>query len=168
VDAFFGFRQRWMMAGEAAGALACGLFSYWWMENHKAAPAWIATRFPPAWARASLLPLSSVMAHARDHKFPLPLGEGQGEGRHRRAHGNPSIGNRLARPFSRAVFLRLLAFGCWLSFSTGLTQTVQGTFPVKVLHLSLLTMLAMQPSCVWPVDISPAIWRRADRIGNSP
>ncbi len=32
---FFGYRQRWLVAGEAVGALACGLFSYWWIAQSR-------------------------------------------------------------------------------------------------------------------------------------
>ncbi|MGD0655504.1 MAG: MFS transporter [Thermoguttaceae bacterium] len=151
---FFGFRQRWLVAGEAIGALACGLFSYWWMENHAESLRWIGYAIPAglgAWFMiAAIVPL-----------WMMPKAE-------KVVHKRPAIDwKSLARPFTDSRFLRLLLFGCWFSFSTGLTQTMQTTFPAQVLHVALLTMLAVQTAMrLGQLSISPALGRMIDRVGN--
>ena len=73
----------------------------------------------------------------------------------------------LARPFADSRFLRLLLFGCWFSFSNGLTQTMQTTFPARVLQVSLMMMLAVSTAMrLGQLGISPALGRMCDRIGN--
>ncbi|MGA2798382.1 MAG: MFS transporter [Thermoguttaceae bacterium] len=151
---FFGFRQRWLVAGEAIGALACGLFSYWWIENHAESLRWIGYAIPAglgAWFMiAAIVPL-----------WMMPKAE-------KIVHKRPAIDwKSLAGPFAESRFLRLLLFGCWFSFSNGLTQTMQTTFPARVLHVSLLTMLAVSTAMrLGQLSISPALGRMCDRIGN--
>jgi sugar phosphate permease len=43
---FFGLRERWLVAGEAAGAIACGVFAESWRSMYPKSSHWIATRFP--------------------------------------------------------------------------------------------------------------------------
>ena len=59
---FFGHRERWLVAGEAVGALACGLFSYWWINISKPIRSkWIGYAIPAglgAWFMiAAIVPL---------------------------------------------------------------------------------------------------------------
>ncbi|MGA2061290.1 MAG: MFS transporter [Thermoguttaceae bacterium] len=151
---FFGFRQRWLVAGEAIGALACGWFSYWWIKNHAESLQWIGYAIPAglgAWFMiAAIVPL-----------WMMPKAE-------KVTHKRPAIDWKLlTRPFTDSRFLRLLLFGCWFSFSNGLTQTMQTTFPAKVLQVSLLTMLAVSTAMrLGQLSISPALGRMCDRIGN--
>jgi Na+/melibiose symporter-like transporter len=73
----------------------------------------------------------------------------------------------LARPFIDGRFLRLLLFGCWFSFSNGLTQTAQTTYPARILQVSLLAMLALQTAMrLGQLSVSPALGRMADCVGN--
>jgi hypothetical protein len=73
----------------------------------------------------------------------------------------------LARPFTDSRFLRLLLFGCWFSFSNGLTQTVQTTYPAKVLQISLLAILAVSTGMrLGQLSICPKLGRMTDRMGN--
>jgi MFS family permease len=151
---FFGFRQRWLVAGEAIGTLACGSFSYWWMENHTEPLRWIGYAIPAglgAWFMiAAIVPL-----------WMMPRAETISRTRRR------IDWKSLARPFADGHFLRLLLFGCWFSFSNGLTQTMQTTFPAKVLQVSLLTMLAVSTAMrLGQLSVSPALGRMTDRIGN--
>ena len=75
----------------------------------------------------------------------------------------------IARPFADNRFLRLLLFGCWFSFSNGLTQTVQTTYTAQVLQISLLAILSVQTGMrLGQLCISPALGRMTDRIGNLP
>ena len=151
---FFGFRQRWLVAGEAIGALACGWFSFWWIGNHTESLRWIGYAIPAglgAWFMiAAIVPL-----------WMMPKAE-------KIVHKRPGVNwKSLARPFADSRFLRLLLFGCWFSFSNGLTQTMQTTFPARVLQVSLFTMLAVQTAMrLGQLSISPGLGRMTDRIGN--
>jgi MFS family permease len=155
---FFGHRERWLVAGEAVGALACGLFSYWWTSAYKEYPhiKWIGYAVPAAigaWFMiAAIIPL-----------WLMPRAEAVQ--RAQRLVDWKSI----ARPFTDGRFLRLLLFGCWFSFSNGLTQTVQFTYPDKVLGISLFAMLAVQTGMrLGQLSVSPMLGRMTDRIGNRP
>ena len=75
----------------------------------------------------------------------------------------------LAKPFTDSRFLRLLLFGCWFSFSNGLTQTVQYSYPKVILNISLLAMLAVSTGMrLGQLSICPMLGRMTDRIGNVP
>ncbi|MGD0517891.1 MAG: MFS transporter [Thermoguttaceae bacterium] len=153
---FFGRRQRWLLAGEAIGAIGCGLFSYWWMGAHKVYPHlnWIGYAIPAelgAWFMiAAIVPL-----------WLMPEVETVSRTR-------PGVDwKSLAKPFADNRFLRLLLFGCWFSFSNGLTQTVQYSYTKEILNISLLAMLAVQTAMrLGQLSISPALGRMADRVGN--
>jgi len=72
-------------------------------------------------------------------------------------------------PFRDARFLRLLAFGCWLSLFNGLTQSAQNYFPIHVLGISLLTSLSLHTgTSLGQWAVSPRVGRLADRLGNRP
>ncbi len=153
---FFGLRERWLVTGEALGALACGLFSYWWIDAYKAYPhlKWIGYAIPAglgAWFMiAAIVPLW-LMPPAETLSPTRQLVDWKS----------------LLRPFVDGRFLRLLLFGCWFSLSNGLTQTVQFTYPDQVLGVSLLAMLSVQTVMrLGQLSTSPSLGRMADRIGN--
>jgi MFS family permease len=153
---FFGFRERWMVAGEAAAAIACGLFTYWWTTAHSEEPQlkWIGYAISAGMGAcfmiAAIVPL-----------WMMPRAEAV-------SRMSPSIDwKALAKPFTDNRFLRLLLFGCWFSFSNGLTQTVQYSYPKEILKISLLAILAVQTGMrLGQLSISPALGRMADRVGN--
>jgi MFS family permease len=155
---FFGYRQRWLVAGEAIGAMGCGLFSYWWIGMYTDYPhmKWIGYAIPAglgAWFMiAAIVPL-----------WLMPRAEAVS--RTRRTIDWKS----LTRPFTDNRFLRLLVFGCWFSFSNGLTQTVQYSYPKDILNISLLAMLAVSTFMrLGQLSISPWLGRMADSMGNVP
>ena len=62
----------------------------------------------------------------------------------------PSIDWRsLGKPFHRQPFFAFAVVRLLVSFSNGLTQTMQDTFPNKVLQVSLLRCLPCKPACAW-------------------
>jgi MFS family permease len=152
---FFGNRERYLVAGEAVGALACGLFSYCWIAVYSqtkwigyAASAGVGACF----MIAAIVPLMKMPRAEAASPIARPLDL-----------------RSIAAPFADARFLRLLVFGCWFSFANGLTQTVQFTYPERILGISLLTMLALQTGMrLGQLGVSPALGRMADRIGNVP
>jgi predicted MFS family arabinose efflux permease len=62
--------------------------------------------------------------------------------------------------------LRLLLFGCWLSFFNGLFETPQNMFP-KALGLGVWVMLWLKTTTrVGQIAVGPWAGRLADRLGN--
>jgi len=155
---FLGRRERWMVAGTAAGALTCGLFTWWWRSTFTDLPSWIAYVIPTVvggcFMIASLLPLARIprLASSPTVRFGATL-------------------EAILAPFSDRRFLRLLLFGCWFSLSNGLTQSAQYSYPRQILaaEILVLAMLAMQTGMrLGQLAVSPLLGRLADRVGNRP
>ena len=151
---FLGRRERWMVAGQAAAMLASGLFAWEWHAVHPELPPWIGYAVP-AMVGAGFL-IASVV--------PLVLMPRAGTG----IGPQTTMSLRaMMAPLVDGRFLRLLAFGCWISFFNGMAQSPQNVFPKSVLHLSLFTMLALRVGLrlgQWP--LGPGVGRWADRLGN--
>jgi MFS family permease len=74
---------------------------------------------------------------------------------------------RLAAPFLDRQFLSLVLFGCWFSFSNGVTQTAQNIYPKSALKLSLFAAMALPTAMrLGQLAVSPWLGRIADRWGN--
>ena len=85
------------------------------------------------------------------------------------APGAQSAWAKLGKPFGSRRFWALLAFGGWFSFANGITQTLQFSYPQKVLHVGILMMLAVQTMMRGgQFGVSPALGRAADRFGAKP
>jgi MFS family permease len=70
-------------------------------------------------------------------------------------------------PFLDRPFLALILFGCWFSFSNGVTQAAQNIYPKSVLGLSLFVAMAMSTGMrLGQLAVSPWLGRIADRWGN--
>ena len=155
---FLGRRQRWIVIGEAAGAL-CGAAMVWkWQSLHPEQPRWIAYVVPAVVGGclmiAALVPLILMPRAASSRTV-------------RRGATLRSI----VAPFSDRRFLRLLLFGCWFSLSNGLTQSAQFSYPKLLLGaviapVVLLTAQTGMRLGQWAV--SPWMGRLADRFGNRP
>jgi hypothetical protein len=75
----------------------------------------------------------------------------------------------LLAPFSDRRFLRLLLFGCWLSFSNGVTQMTQNVYPGWELKVGLFVMLFLKTGMrLGQWTLSPRLGGVADRVGNRP
>ncbi len=153
---FLGRRERWMVTCQATAMLAAGLFSYWWKQVCSADSRWLAYAIP-AVVGAQLLLLAVV---------PLGLMP-------QAAGGSPAASKRTLRdlllPLRDGRFLRLVVFGCWLSFFNGLTQSPQNMYPYFVLGIDLFFMLGLRTAMrVGQLAVSPWVGRQADRWGNRP
>jgi MFS family permease len=74
---------------------------------------------------------------------------------------------QLVAPFLDRPFLALILFGCWFSFSNGLTQAAQNIYPKSVLGLSLFIAMALPTGMrLGQLVVSPWLGRIADRWGN--
>jgi MFS family permease len=75
----------------------------------------------------------------------------------------------MAAPWRDARFWPLLIFGCWLSFSNGLTQAAQNIYPKDVLVLGLFALAVMRTSMQFgQMGFSAWAGRFSDRYGNRP
>lgn len=153
---FFGRRQRWMLAGQASAMVAAGLFSSLWQIHHPLAPRWVSYAIPAvlgaAFMLAALGPLAVMPEPSARRPLPqrIPLAD-------------------LIAPLMDFRFVRFLAFGCWFSFFNGITQSVQVSYPGRVLGLDLAAMLTMQTGMrLGQLAVSPRLGRVADRWGNKP
>lgn len=152
---FLGRRDRWMVTGQAVGFAACGLFTFYWRQFHSQQPemAWIGYAISAALGAALLIsavaPLVAMPGIAPRHFEPL----------------GDAFRSILA-PFADRRFLRLLAFGCWLSLANGITQPAQD-LTHKYVGISLLVLLLLQTGMrcgQWTV--APWLGRLADHLGN--
>ena len=155
---FLGVRQRWMVAGQAVGMAACGLFAYYWKRNYPELKDqwWIAYAVPVGLGAAVMI---AALA-------PLARMPGLGAARAIPARVTAAL---IARPFSDRRFLRLVLFGCWFSFFNGLTAPLHDLYPKQVLHIDLLVILGLSTAMrCGQLAIGPWAGRMADRFGNRP
>jgi MFS family permease len=153
---FLGRRERWFVAGQAVAAIDAGLFVWGFTLAHPGVHGWIAYAIPAciggAFMVAALAPLGlmppATMPMATQKTAPL---------------------RSLLKPFGDARFLRLLAFGCWVSFFNGVTQSAQNYYPMQILGVSLFLSLALQTGMrMGQWTVSPWFGTLADRLGNRP
>ena len=182
---FLGRRERWMLAGQIPAMLLTGLFSYYFKSCLP--PAWqslspsaetLGYLIPAALGVCFLLlavaPLAS-MPHvnvAGTRRVPSAKGGGN-SGRHTACAcyltRRQRLGSlrQLAAPFLDRPFLALILFGCWFSFSNGVTQAAQNIYPKSVLKLSLLAAMVLPMGMrLGQLAVSPWLGRIADRWGN--
>ncbi|MCC6126271.1 MAG: MFS transporter [Pirellulales bacterium] len=172
---FFGRRERWLVAGEAAAAIACGWFAWEWCLHYPKSQHWIGYAIPAGFGAlfilAAIVPLrrmpraerSADNANCND-PHPVPA-----KGRPGETTRNAYSWNRLWKPLGDRAFLAFLLFGCWFSAANGITQTVQNSYPKQVLQVGLFLMLAVQTGMrLGQIGVSPYLGRAADRFGNKP
>jgi len=153
---FLGRRQRWMLVGQIVAMVAAGLFVWYWKNHYPSRPAWLAyallAEVGAALMLAAVLPLASMpgLSPRSRAKTTTPL-------------------RAMLAPLADTRFLRLVLFGCWVSFVNGLTQSAQYHYPIEVLGLGLVTMLLLRTGMrCGQVVVSPWMGRLADRWGNRP
>jgi len=153
---FLGRRERWMVAGQAATMLAAGLFTWGWHELHPHWPRWIAyavaAEVGVVFLLAAVVPLALMPRLAPGPRLDV---------------GHMLRG--LIAPLGDRRFVGLLVFGCWFSFSNGITQSAPLSYPAQVLGVSLMVMLSLRTGMrLGQFAASPALGRRADLAGNRP
>jgi MFS family permease len=155
---YLGRRQRWMVAGTAAAALAAGFFAWGWHACWPDAPRWIPyglmAELGACFMLAALSPMASMPACV-------------GKTRHVATQRNNAASWKT--PFRDGRFLRLLLFGCLFSLVNGVTQSAQNYYPLHILGVSLFVSLALQTGMnLGQCGVSPWLGRMADRRGNRP
>ncbi|MEN6367319.1 MAG: MFS transporter [Thermoguttaceae bacterium] len=160
---FLGWRERWLVAGQAGASVAAGLIAWKFSEWFPEVPAWkvyaVLGELGAMGMIASLVPLGLMPERPKNDARRRLSGPGDGE----------KGFSRWVVPFRDARFLRLLAFGCWFSFFNGLTQSAQNYYPMQVLGISLLLSLTAQTGMrLGQCGVSPWLGELADRRGNRP
>ncbi len=89
------------------------------------------------------------------------------------AEGTCSAGDvaaqAVAQPWRDRRFWWLLAFGCWVAWFNGLTQSAQNIFPRAVLRFDLLPLQFMQTMMrLGQMSLGPWVGRASDRHGCRP
>lgn len=155
---FFGWRERWLVAGQAASAIVAGLFVWGVAQTYPNVAPWvpygIASALGAMFMLAALIPLMAMPSVvARDVN--------------QRVETWNVIG--WLEPFKNPRFWPFLAYGCWFSFFNGVTQSAQNYYPMQVLGVSLILSLSVQTAMRFgQLGISPRIGAWADRWGNRP
>jgi Na+/melibiose symporter-like transporter len=183
---FLGRRERWILAGQIPAMLFAGLFSYKFKSLlllasvSRLAPSAEALGYLiPAALGAGFLLLAVVPLAAMPHvnvagtgRVP-PVASSILGGRHTACAcylpGRARLGRlrQLVAPFLDRPFLALILFGCWFSFSNGVTQAAQNIYPKSVLGLSLFVTMALSTGMrLGQLAVSPWLGRIADRWGN--
>jgi MFS family permease len=153
---FLGRRERWMVAGQAVGMLAAGLFVWGCHATHPQVPRW------QAYAVTAVVGACFMLAAL------VPLAAVPGAMHSRIVQRGASLASLLA-PFGDRRFRRLLLFGCWLSFSNGVTQMTQSVYPGWELGMGLFVMLALKTGMrLGQWTMGPRLGAAADRVGNRP
>jgi MFS family permease len=161
---FFGWRQRWTVAGTAAAAIDAGLFVWGISQRYPHLPKWIpygvTAIIGAGFMLLALVPLISMPSCttrlADTAVRPRP-------------QSDDAPAASWTTPFRDPRFLRLLLFGCWFSFFNGITQSAQSYYPMQVLGVSLFLSLSLQTGMnLGQWTISPWLGRLADRLGNRP
>jgi len=165
---FFGRRERWILAGEAAGMVAAGLYAWWSHAQWPRLPQWIGY-VPPlvvgvGFLLAAVIPLTRMPRCEQAN----PSRDREGAERWRHSGTAPSRSRLgLATPLRDWRFRRLLLFACWFSFANGITQSAMNLYQAQVLLFPVLVILALKTLMrLGQVGLSPTAGRLADRLGN--
>jgi MFS family permease len=149
---FIGVRQAWLMAGQILGLLAAGWFAMWYPTWNTGATRWQTLAWPAlagGWCMLlAVLPLvwmPDVKLRTTNRDYAAELWA--------------AVTDRRFRP--------LLAFWCYAGLVNGVSQAVQGLYPIVVLKLPVSTTLAMLAAMhLGQILLSPLLGYFADR-GNS-
>jgi MFS family permease len=153
---FFGWRERWLVAGQALSAIAVALFVWAFADVFPGRSAWIP--YAIAGGLGAVCMLGSLVPLAQMPETASKVLRSQ-----------QIAWKDLVIPFVDRRFWGLLAFGCWFSFFNGITQSAQHFFPMTVLGISLSLALILQTGMrLGQLGISPRVGQWADRWGNRP
>lgn len=145
---FIGIRQSWLMAGQIAGIMLAAAFSAWllsWDPNNK----WQSYAWPAVAGGWCMLVAVLPLVWMPDVKLVTPQRD------HARQLWGAVIDPR---------FRPLLGFWCYAGLVNGVSQAVQGLFPIVVLKLPLSTTLSMLAAMhLGQILVSPALGYLADR-----
>ncbi len=157
---FIGRRERYLLLGRVFGMLAGGLFTFWWRESFDRTR--LGVGYTIAVAVGALFMLAAVAPLAMMAPLPMPRVKDSLRQSLRQRRRMP-----LWQPLADPRFQPLLWFGCWFSFSNGITQAAQGIYPARILGFHLFWMLLFRSGMrLGQAAASPTVGWLVDRIGN--
>lgn len=162
---YFGRAQILQLAVLIPALLASGYFTDHWREHY-------ASRNPDRLLLGYLVPNAAGAAALLASLVPLGMMPAS-IGRRRETAATVTSPNhpaaRMLAPWRDARFWPLLIFGCWLSFSNGVTQAAQNIYPKDVLLLGLFALAVMRTLMQFG-QIGYSAWAGpfSDRFGNRP
>jgi MFS family permease len=149
---FIGVRQSWLMIGQIAGMLAAAWFASWYPTWNTTATRWHTLSWPALAGGWCMLLAVLPLVWMPDVKLVMPQRDYAGQ---------------LWAAMTDRRFRPLLAFWCYAGLVNGVSQAVQGLYPVVVLKLPISTTLAMVAAMhLGQILLSPLLGYLADR-GNS-
>lgn len=171
---YFARRQILQLAVLIPTILASGYFADAWRDRYRGDPERMLLGYAipnsvgAATLLASLLPLALMPASlARERPTP-------GTPSPRIAARSPKFTPSarwasVLAPWRDVRFWPLVIFGCWLSASNGLTQTVQNVFPKELLGLGVFALAVMRTGMqVGQMGYAAWVGPFSDRYGNRP
>ncbi len=154
---YFGWRQTLQLLTSIPAALTAAYFSDIWREAYKDSRNLMLLGYAIPNALGAICMLGSLV--------PLTMMPSM-----RRVPPTPGIPwQAMAAPFKDWRFRRLLSFRAGLSLANGISQTVQGMFPFRVLKLGAGDVTVMR-NVMQVGQIGVARWAGpfSDRYGNRP
>lgn len=117
----------------------------------------------------SLVPLLAMPAALSRRRLSVPVFNASHTARLKGSSIAGQQWSSITAPWRDARFWPLLVFGCWLSFSNGLTQAVQNIYPKEVLALGIFALAVMR-TVMQLGQMGYAAWigPMSDRFGNRP
>ncbi len=171
---YFARRNRWQLAALIPTLLLSGWFIDAWKQHFAswsdAGVGWayaIATSCGAAFLLASLIPLFRI----RPLRSMTTPSENEYDKANDKTHVEKSASTRTslwAAPFADFRFRRLLAYGCFVAFANGLTQSAQ-SYAHRTYGIALALLAAMRISMLaGQFTASGWLGRFSDRNGNKP
>lgn len=152
---FFALRNVWFVGVRMVALLAGGWIQQWWVRTYPEQTLWI---YVVLFLSGSLLLLCSLVPMLRLRDVPV---------RHRERHGHSLA--ELFGVLADGRFRKMLAFGAWLAFWSGMTQAAFPLYSRRVLALELgviVSALTLMRLC--QMAVSPVAGALSDRFGNKP
>lgn len=155
---FFGFREAWLTAGMAIGALSLGLYSYYEIDVTSDSLARRLGYLAPTWRGIVCLFLSA-----------LPLLWIPEIASRRPSKSLFQLLSELLAPLNDRRFAAFVFFGCWVQMSQALTQGIQYGFMIRLLGVSLLfSLLLSTETRLGQWLLGGALGRLSDTLGTLP
>jgi MFS family permease len=152
---YFATRQRWLLIALIPTSVAAALLADHWGPMRASASAGVVLGCVMVLTTGAVFLLLSVAA-----LWPIPAVE-------------KIIAHTVSVPDCSVLrdrnFVRLLAYGCWISFANGISQSPSSIYPKGILKLGLTPMILLPLGMrLGQIALAPTVGRLSDRWGNKP
>lgn len=154
---FLARRERAMIAGQIPAMLIAGLYTWLHPKNLLPPPDQWKIYLPMTYVGIVFLLIASfTFLTVKDVPW-------------QKANNLSERFRQLIAPIRSSVFLPFLLFGAWIQIANGLTQSPQSVFQIRLLGLSMLTLLTLQSGTrIGQMLSSSSVGRLIERFGNYP